>query len=73
MSRNERCISKANEGMDVLVERVRTLMENARSAATRSGYDRDFSDYQTFCLAHGLSAMPPSAPVIITVSILCSA
>jgi len=64
MSTDQLCISTSNDSLDVLVERARTLMENARSAATRSGYARDFSDYESFCRAHGLSAMPTSAPVI---------
>lgn len=64
MSRNELCIPESNDDLSVLVERARTLMENARSAATRSGYARDVSDYEFFCRAHGLIALPPSAPVI---------
>ena len=48
---------------DVLVGARPTLMENARSAATRSGYAR-ISDYELFCRAHALLALPPSAPVI---------
>jgi site-specific recombinase XerD len=64
MSRNELCIPESNDNLSVLVERARTLMENARSAATRSGYARDVSDYELFCRAHGLIALPPSAPVI---------
>jgi hypothetical protein len=55
---------KSNDGLDVLVERARMLMENARSAATRSGYARDFFDYESFCSAHALTALPLSPPVI---------
>ena len=47
-----------------LVQRLRILMENARSSATRAGYDRDFRDYEAFCIAHGLPSMPPSPPAI---------
>jgi integrase len=64
MSTDQLCVTKSNDSLDLLVERVQALMENARSAATRSGYARDFSDYESFCRAHGLTAMPPSAPVI---------
>ena len=64
MDRNELCIPESNDDLGVLVELARTLMENARSAATRSGYARDVSDYEFFCRAHGLIALPPSAPVI---------
>src|SRR4051794_40608894 len=64
MSTDQLCITTSNDRLDLLVERVRALMENARSVATRSGYARDFSDYESFCRAHGLTAMPPSAPVI---------
>jgi integrase len=64
MSRKEVCITESSDGLDSLVERARTLMENARSAATRSGYARDFWEYESFCHGHGLAAMPPSVPVI---------
>jgi integrase len=64
MSTNQLSISAPGTGIDLLAERAATLMENARSMATRSGYARDVLDYKSFCLAHGLSAMPPSAPVI---------
>jgi hypothetical protein len=64
MSKNELCISTSNDRVEFLVERARTLMENARSAATRSGYARDFADYDSFCRAHALPALPLSSPVI---------
>lgn len=63
MSRNELCI-ESNDDLGFLIERARTLMENARSSATRSGYARDVADYEAFCTAHGLAPLPPSPPVI---------
>lgn len=59
-------------GLDGLVERARALMENARSAVTRSGYARDFAAYQLFCRAHGLPAMPLSGPVVALYLADCS-
>jgi integrase len=65
MNTNQPGILVPRAGLDPsLVERLRTLMENARSSATRSGYARDYSDYESFCLAHGLPPMPPLAPVV---------
>lgn len=64
MKANQLSIPAPGTGLDTLIQRARSLMENARSTATRSGYARDFSDYESFCQEHGLTAMPPSAPVI---------
>jgi integrase len=65
MNSNELSIQISEAGLDAsLVERLRNLIDNARSQATRSGYARDYSDYESFCLTHGWPAMPPSPPVI---------
>lgn len=64
MNRNELCVTESNDDLGFLIERARTLMESARSSATRSGYARDVADYEAFCTAHGLAPLPPSPPVI---------
>lgn len=64
MNSNELCITESNDDLGFLIERARTLMENARSSATRSGYARDVADFEAFCTAHGLASLPPSPPVI---------
>ncbi|MFP5237657.1 MAG: site-specific integrase [Acidobacteriota bacterium] len=64
MTNKELCISDSNDALELLVERARTLMENARSSVTRAGYARDVADYEVFCQTHGLNPMPPSAPVV---------
>jgi len=64
MNKTELSKTESRSDLDDLVGRMRALMENARSAATRSGYARDFSDYESFCRAHALTALPPSPPVI---------
>jgi integrase len=64
MNTNDLSILAPTAGLDPLIQRALTLMENARSGATRSGYDRDFASYEAFCRTSGLAPMPPTAPVI---------
>jgi site-specific recombinase XerD len=47
-----------------LVERVRELIDEAKSSNTKSAYSSDWRRFEAWCVEHGLPALPPSAEAV---------
>lgn len=72
MSTPEPSFPSAFADLDSLRERARALMINAQRPLTRSGYRRDFEQYQRFCSEFGLIAVPASESTICLYLAYCS-
>lgn len=52
--------------LDALVDRARAYAVDSRSASTRRAYVTDFRAFETWCAAHGVSAIP-AEPTLVAV------
>ena len=72
MSTTNLSLPSASSNVDLLLERVRTLILNSKGTLTRSGYRRDFAAYQQVCSSHGLIAVPATESAICLYLAFCS-